>query len=225
MFLGEVPGEFYVELLLRAVFIYLLLLVSMRLMGHRMAAQLNRNEMAALVSLAAAIGVPILDAQRGLLPIVIIAAVVVVGQRLIARRVATDETFEAQTQDKLHALVEDGVIHWQNLKKTTLSREQLMAQLRKSAVVHLGEVRRLYMEANGAFTLVRQEPPLPGLVVLPAWDRAFIDQRTQPASGAVCHHCGTRKTHGASQPEECPGCGRQEWVPGRLTKQPSPQTA
>ncbi|QJW89539.1 hypothetical protein HNV11_09185 [Spirosoma taeanense] len=57
--IGEVPGTYFIEIVIRIAFVYLLLSVSMRLMGKRMAAQMNRNELAAQVSLAAAIGMPV----------------------------------------------------------------------------------------------------------------------------------------------------------------------
>jgi hypothetical protein len=74
MFFGEVPGGFYWEVVLRIAVIYLILMVSMRLMGKRTASQLSRNEMIALVSLSAAIGVPLQAPDRGILAAVIIAA-------------------------------------------------------------------------------------------------------------------------------------------------------
>ena len=57
-FVGQVPPEFYIELVIRSFLVFLILLVSMRMLGRRMAGQLNRMEMIALFSLAAAIGVP-----------------------------------------------------------------------------------------------------------------------------------------------------------------------
>ena len=82
---GEVPASFFLEVLIRAVIFYILLLVSMRLLGKRMSSQLSRNELAALVSLAAAIGVPIMAPDRGILPGFVIALVVVFVGRTISR--------------------------------------------------------------------------------------------------------------------------------------------
>src|SRR5690349_16696968 len=85
IFFGQVPPEFYGELIIRAVFIYALLMISMRLMGTRMSGQLSRLDLAAMVALASAIGVPILSPSNGLLPAVIIAVIVVSVSRVIAR--------------------------------------------------------------------------------------------------------------------------------------------
>src|SRR6059058_5518901 len=81
---GEAPPEFFIELIIRSFFIFLLLIVSMRLLGRRIAAQLSRIEMIALFSLAAAIGVPLQAPDRGLLPAVVISVIVVGIGRLIA---------------------------------------------------------------------------------------------------------------------------------------------
>ncbi|WP_229215283.1 hypothetical protein [Dyadobacter bucti] len=43
MFAGDVPPGFYWEVVLRIAIIYLLLMVSMRLIGKRMASQLSRR--------------------------------------------------------------------------------------------------------------------------------------------------------------------------------------
>jgi len=66
--IGEEPISFLLELIIRAAVVYLVLMLSMRLMGKRMSSQLSRNELATLVSLAAAVGVPMMAPDRGLLP-------------------------------------------------------------------------------------------------------------------------------------------------------------
>ncbi len=65
---GDVPGLFFLELILRAAFFYVLLLVCMRLLGKRMSSQMSRNEMATLVALAASIGIPCLPLTGGCCP-------------------------------------------------------------------------------------------------------------------------------------------------------------
>lgn len=91
---GEVPFSFYIELTIRAFFVYLILMVSMPTMGKRMSSQLSRNELAALVSLAAAVGIPMMASDRGILAAVVIAFVLIAIQRVIAMRAFTNENFE-----------------------------------------------------------------------------------------------------------------------------------
>jgi uncharacterized membrane protein YcaP (DUF421 family) len=83
--IGDVPPAFFIEVIIRTVVIYFLLILSIRLIGKRMALQLNVTELTAMVALAAAIGVPIQAPDRGILPAAVIAVVVVLSERLITR--------------------------------------------------------------------------------------------------------------------------------------------
>src|SRR4051812_17541093 len=92
--LGEVPWSFLLEVAIRIVFLYILILVSMRLLGSRMAGQVSRNEMAALVSLAATVGIPMQSPDRGLLPALVVALTVVGISRWVAYRAYRNKRFE-----------------------------------------------------------------------------------------------------------------------------------
>jgi hypothetical protein len=63
--IGQAPWTFMIEIAGRALFIYFILLVAMRLMGKRIGAQLTQSELAVVVSLGAAIGVPMQAPDRG----------------------------------------------------------------------------------------------------------------------------------------------------------------
>ena len=209
---GEVPGSFYVELIIRACIIYILLLIAIRFMGKRMSGQVSRNDLAAMVSLAGAIGVPLQSPDRGLLPAVIIAVVVVVIARWIAARSFKDQDFEKFSQGNISMLVKDAVMDLEVMKKARLPRERLVAQLRSNNIKQLGSVKRFYMEASGSFTLIEEEKPKPGLSILPRWDTAFNDQFKKSEHVKVCVSCGTTKNEPFDIQTKCPHCGDNIWT-------------
>ena len=174
IFFGDVPGGFYWEVVLRISIVYLVLMVSMRLMGKRMASQLSRNEMIALVSLAAAIGVPLQAPDRGILAAVVIAAVVVAVQQITAKIASRNERLEAITQGAMSILVADGHLDLKAMVSTGITRERVFAVLRNDSVRHLGEIKRLYFEAGGSFSTIREIEEKPGLCILPECDAEFI---------------------------------------------------
>ncbi|MCE7066942.1 DUF421 domain-containing protein [Dyadobacter sp. CY326] len=208
IFLGDVPGGFYPEVIFRIVVIYIILMVSMRLMGKRMASQLSRNEMIAMVSLAAAIGVPLQSPDRGVLPAVIIAMVVVLVQQLVAWLSTRNQHLESITQGNISVLVADGVLNYDNMKSTGISRERVFAQLRANDIVQSGEVKRLYFEAGGTFTVIRQLDVPPGLAVLPEFDQEFWRRIYDPYPQSVCKKCGNNGNSDAN----CENCGGEEWI-------------
>jgi uncharacterized membrane protein YcaP (DUF421 family) len=171
--MGEVPGSFLIEVIIRTVFLFLLLLFSMRLMGRRMASTLNRNELAALVALAAAIGVPLQSPDKGLLPAFIIAIIIIAFQQLIARRSVASKGFEKITQSNYSILVANGQLNLHNMKLVGLSRERIYAELRSARIDNLGQVERLYLEASGQFNVLKFETPRQGESIIPEWDQDF----------------------------------------------------
>ena len=209
---GEVPGTFYMEVIFRTLIVYLILMVSMRLMGKRMSSQLNRNELAALVSLAAAIGIPMQTPDRGLLPAFIIAFVVILYQVIISRQTVKSERFEQISQGNLSILVEDAVMDLKTMQKTRISRQRLFAQLRSEGVKHLGMVKRLYLEANGTFSLIKNAEPVPGIPVLPEWDTDLLSGLCLIVGKSGCNHCGNIVSVSVHSDTPCSHCGAAEWV-------------
>jgi uncharacterized membrane protein YcaP (DUF421 family) len=215
---GEVPASFYLEAVIRVVFIYLLLLLSMRMMGNRMGKTLTRNEMVAMVSLAAANGVALMAPDRGLLPVVVVAAIIVGYQQLVARLAFRNKRFESLVLDDLSVLVEDGRLRLDKMEKSVLCRSQLLGKLRKEGIANLGKVRRAYQEANGNFSIITfdDETPRPGLSILPTIDTAFRDEQEKAPGQFACGSCG-HTMHSPQLPQhKCTRCGEQEWQPAVL---------
>lgn len=207
MFLGDVPGGFYWEVVLRIAVIYIILMVSMRLMGKRMASQLSRNEMVAMVSLAAAIGVPLQAPDRGILAAVVIAAVVILIQQSMARFATRNQRLESITQGDVSVLITDGKLDLQKMQVTGITKEKAFSRLRSDGIRHLGEVKRLYFEADGSFTLIRNTDSRPGLGILPESDMEFIRQVCLTSNVRVCKRCGEVF---AVTDLECGNCGSKE---------------
>jgi uncharacterized membrane protein YcaP (DUF421 family) len=209
---GEVPGHFYIEIVFRIAFIYLVLMIAMRLMGKKMASQLNSSEMAAMVSLAAATGIPILAPDRGLLPVLIIAIIVVGIERLVSWLSANNQRAEKLFQGDISSLVKNGVLQMDEMKKTRISRERLFAQLRSEGVVNLGAVKRLYFESGGSFSIVEEEERRPGLSLIPDWDEDFCNSRENSGDVLLCRECGNSEDRSFDKNLPCSNCGVTDWI-------------
>lgn len=211
MGLGDVPWSFLLEAILRITVIYAILLISMRMMGKRMGSQLNRTEMTGLVSLAAAGGVPLLAPDRGIVAPLVASIIIVVGQRLLARASFNNSHFEKIAQADLSILIEDGRLNFEAMKECLLSQERIFAKLRNSRLDNLGQVKRLYMEANGSFTVIEQDEPQPGLTLIPDWDQEYIQQQQRVPDTYACTCCGNL-THSSRMPAtNCPRCNNSKW--------------
>ncbi|WP_066835315.1 DUF421 domain-containing protein [Rufibacter ruber] len=209
--LGEAPWSFLLEVVIRIAFIYLVLMLSMRAMGKRMSGMLSRTEMAALVSLAAANGVAMMDPSRGILPIVIIAAVVVGIERLIAWRTTQNARLERDFLDDMDILVKDGCLQLDLMERTRITQQRLFAQFRHENILNLGKVQRTYLEANGAFTILQFQEKRAGLSLVPDIDPELRNDQENAQGKWACRCCGFVLNHLEEPSGPCPNCGQNSW--------------
>jgi uncharacterized membrane protein YcaP (DUF421 family) len=211
IFIGDVPAVFFIEVLIRTVIIYFILILAIRFMGKRMALQLNVTEMTAMVALAAAIGVPIQAPDRGILPAAVIAIVVVLSERIITRIISRNQKSEKQFQGDMNVLVEESVLNYTCMKHVGMSRSLVLQQIRSHGLDHLGKVKRLYMETSGGFSIVEQKDIKPGLSVIPKHDEDYWSQANFRDDICVCSNCGFCKEKLENDNGKCENCQEKEW--------------
>jgi uncharacterized membrane protein YcaP (DUF421 family) len=118
--IGNIPGIFFLEVLIRVLFVFFLLVIALRFLGKRMASLMDLHEFTALTSLAAAIGIPIQSPDRGLLPALVIAIVVVVLQKLIFYLGLKNKKIELLVHGDTSMLVSNGIMNLTAMKKLGL---------------------------------------------------------------------------------------------------------
>jgi len=210
LLIGDGPWAFLIEVLPRAIVMYALLLISMRLMGKRVAAQLSITELAVILMLGAAIGVPIQVSSQGVLPAVVVLLTVVCMQRASSRAAVRWRSIEILTQGDTRLVIRDGRILLDNLKQNQMSREMLASELRAADVAHLGELRRAYFESSGALSLIKRKSPQPGLTLRPDMERGLLNSIGADGYFA-CWSCGN-VIKGEERPvAACNYCGIQRW--------------
>lgn len=211
--IGEVPPIFLLEVVIRIFVLYLLLIVSLRIMGKRMSAMISRNEMIAMISLAAAIGIPVQDPENGLLPAFIIAGVVIGVQRVISTKTLKNPGFESMIMGEINPLVQDGRLELKNMEKSKISRERIITEFRVKSVINLGKVQRAYLEANGAFTIyLYEDEEKEGLCILPDWDKEFLEEMKVVNSSYACGSCGNIVKSQNEPVLNCDHCDHKQWL-------------
>jgi uncharacterized membrane protein YcaP (DUF421 family) len=208
---GDTPWTFSLEVIVRIIVLYGILLIALRIMGRRMSTQLTRNELLALVCLAAAIGPAIQAPDRGLLPPLVVAGMVVLIQRGIGAYSFHNHRFEDVLEGKVCALVTDGQLDLHELRKNSLSSARLFAELRVAGVVQLGQVERVLFEPGGTFSLLSFKKERPGLSLAPEWDRELAETQPADESLCACGQCG-RVDRREARAQACPSCNAHSWT-------------
>lgn len=149
-------------LFLRAVFLYMVLIITMRALGKRQMGELQPYEFALTLLLAEVIADPVnsvsMPLVHGLLP----AAAVVVVHGIISIACLKSDKFRSLVSGKPILVVNRGVIDRKALDKLCLSLADLLEGLRGAGYLDPAEVGTAIVEANGtisAFADADSRPP------------------------------------------------------------------
>jgi uncharacterized membrane protein YcaP (DUF421 family) len=215
---GVAPDEFILEVLIRTIIIYFFLLVTLRFLGKRMGGQLTISELAVMLTLGAIISVPMQIPDRGILQGILVLVCALVFQRGINYFAVKNDKIEHILQGRESQVVKDGVMIAGELTAMKISREQMMAVLRNQNIYNLGEVRRVYIEACGLFSVFKYAEPRPGLSLLPPDDAAAGTELSVVDQVVVCEQCGNPAQTENNVNNSCKNCGANSWVPAVIAK-------
>jgi uncharacterized membrane protein YcaP (DUF421 family) len=214
LLLGATPWQFLLEVLVRLVCVYPVLVLVVRLFGKRLSGRVGNLELAVMIALGAIVSVPIQEPTRGVLPGLLLLFCLLGMQRGLGALGVRYPRIEEATQNRVGVLVVDGELQLHELRSASISAEQLFAVLRSQGLRQLGEARRVYLEAYGSFSVYRQEPPRDGLSLAPDWDSRAREALPKAVGASVCRACGhvEYRSGADSTMASCPRCGARHWV-------------
>lgn len=209
---GNVPLEFMIEVFIRTLIMYILLLVTMRFLGKRMAGQISVTELSVMLLLGAVVSSPMQLPDRGILQGLWLLLIILLLQRLLSWWGSKNAKVEKITYGDATLLVKDGLLDVQSLLDTRISRAELFKELRSKKVYQLGKVKRVYLEASGDMSIYKSDEEKPGLSVLPSSD-PDIQQLNKEAGNDLkaCCCCGNVQPVTDVKHTQCDRCHSTDW--------------
>ena len=215
---GDAPPAFVGEVALRAIILFAIMVLLMRLLGRRMKGELSIAELAVVLTFGAIIGGALHQPKSGLLPSFGVLLMVLIMHRLSNWLAFKYRAVEVVQQGDVAVLLCDGVLDLAAMQRQALSQEQLFGLLRNENISQLGELRRVYFESNGSLSLYKLPQPQPGLSVLPRAD-APPTAPAGPAQGKkACATCGQVAASTDHAGGHCGHCGADNWLPATFKK-------
>jgi uncharacterized membrane protein YcaP (DUF421 family) len=214
---GQAPVSFLLEVFIRTLVVYLILLLAIRWLGKRMSGQLTIMELAVMLTLGAIICVPMQIPDRGLMQGIVLLICAVWFQRGISYLGVKYGKFEDFTQGKSSMLVKNGTLVLQELSTNRISHAQFFAKLRSEGIFNLGEIDRVYLEACGLYSIFKAKSPKSGLPILHIVDGDIVESQNQATNQdnnneelVACKNCGHVQEKQAAG--KCDNCGEDSWV-------------
>jgi uncharacterized membrane protein YcaP (DUF421 family) len=208
--LGKGSWWLLLEVFARSAFLFVLIMSSMRLLGRRVASQYTLFELSVVVTLAGAVGVPLQATDRGLLPPLLIMAVVIALQRCMSFASLKNGKVDKLVAGEVSVILCNGEICLDELRKAVLSRERLFSLLRGRGVQHLGQLSRVYLEPSGNIAVVWADTPRHGLSIVPDIDHS-LRQAMQVNGTWCCASCGFAREAEPEHSATCDRCEARAW--------------
>ncbi len=209
--IGNTPWEFMLEVFIRTVLIYLVLLVVMRLLGKQLSTNISILSITITVTLGAIVSPAMQLPDRGVLLGTTALLCLTAFHRIVSWLSLKNRKIEVLTQGDVGLLVKNAVIDVVQLRKTGISHEELFEQLRKQKIFSLGQVKRVYLEASGQFSIFKYEQERPGLCIMPDDDEQIYRGEARSNRYLACKNCGKVVAGQPSSTQPCANCGVNDW--------------
>jgi len=187
---GDDPWTFIFEVILRSTIMFIVVLISLRLMGQRAIMQ-GIFEIALIIALGSAGGDAMFYGDVGLIPTTLVFAVIIAMYRIIHYIMAKNRHFEKFMQGKLIYLIENGEFLIESFKDEDFGVNEIFSDLRLKNISHLGQLKTAYIEPSGAISVFfyADEEVKYGLPILP---RKVDQELTATAMDGyyACAQCG-----------------------------------
>ena len=146
------------EKILRPVFVYAFLVISLRLSGKRELVQLNPFDLVVLLTLSNTVQNAIIGDDNSVTGGVIGASSLLLVNYLVVRFLYKHRALDQLVEGRADVLIEDGKVKTQHLKKELITMAQLEAAARKQGFDSLSEVQQCVLEPGGTISFIGKKP-------------------------------------------------------------------
>jgi len=213
LLLGGEDWSFLLETILRTLIMFMVVLISLRLLGKRGVKQLSIFELVVIIGLGSAAGDPMFYKDVGILPALIVFTMVISFYSLITYLIGKNKKFELLVEGGPVSLIKEGVFAIENFKKQNLGEDEFFAELRMQNVSQLGQIEQAIEESSGNISIFYYAPEEVkyGLPILPGSLDNCIESIESDAHYS-CIFCGYTKLLTIAAKHTCPACKRSKWV-------------
>ncbi|MBC7744860.1 MAG: DUF421 domain-containing protein [Flavobacterium sp.] len=209
---NDLPAIFLVEVLVRALIMYVIILVALRSSGKRGVKQLSIYELVLIIGLGSAAGDPMFYEDVGIIPAITVFIAIIFLYRITTWLSGKNKKFGKILEGKPVTLITNGRFSIENFKKENLAQTEFFSELRHQNVEHLGQIRIGIIEPTGEISLFFYEDKdvKPGLPLIPEVFSKSVMLISEQAVYA-CTFCGDTQEIGKGL-LKCPVCKRNSWV-------------
>lgn len=146
------------EKILRPIFVYLFLVIGVRLAGKRQMAQLNAFDLVVLLTLANTVQNAIIGDDNSVTGGILGAATLLLLNYIVVWYLYDHEKLDEMIEGKADMLIEGGTVHHDRLKKELITIHELEAAARRQGFGSLCDIDEAVLEPGGTISFVARKP-------------------------------------------------------------------
>lgn len=167
---------------IRTVILYILTIVSLRLMGKRQIGELEPSELVVTILISELVTIPMQDLDYPLLyafiPILALVAMEVLSSVILVK----SRIFRNFLSGSYSIIIADGKIDQKEMKNSQLTVDELMEELRQHGALSIDEVKFCILETSGKVSvMLRSECNIPTLPVMVIVDGKVVKENLPKA--------------------------------------------
>ena len=147
------------EKILRPVFVYAFLVISLRLFGKRELVQLNPFDLVVLLTLSNTVQNAIIGDDNSVSGGILGASSLLAVNYLVVRFLYDRRKLDQLVEGRADVLIQDGKVQSRRLKKELITMSQLEAAARKQGFGSLSDVQECVLEPGGTLSFLAKKPP------------------------------------------------------------------
>ena len=151
------PSEPIAELLLRAVVVYVALLVMVRLSGKRTVAQFTPFDLVVVMLISEATQGALVAEDASIVGGLIVAATLLALNYGLGFATARNRALDRLVEGKPVLIARDGSIYLDALRRQNISEADFREAMRKHSIVRDEQIRFAFLETDGRITIIDRE--------------------------------------------------------------------
>lgn len=210
---GDLDSIFLGQIAVRTVVMFIIILLSLKILGKRGVKQLSVFELVIIISLGSAAGDPMFYKEVGLISALAVFIGVIVCYKITTHLAFKYKAIEKFLEGQPIYLIDDGVFSLHNFNKESLAYDEFFAEMRQQSVSHLGQIDIAILEISGELSLYfyKDAEVLYGLPILP---NLYNNQHCEISEEAhySCAYCGFTEIIQPKSQHICSNCNHDTWV-------------
>lgn len=213
LFFGSEDFSFALEVAVRTIIMFVVIILGLRLLGKRGVKQLSVFELVVIIGLGSAAGDPMFYKEVGILFSIVVFAVIIILYEILTYILGKSKKFEQLLEGKPTLLIKNGVFMISNFKKENLGSDEFFAELRVKGVSQLGQIEIAIEETSGEISIFYFDDDHT-LYGLPTLLDSLSDpiHRVSSKNYYSCTFCGYTEEKEIGSAGSCHNCGHQNWV-------------